>query len=292
MRLFPGQCLAAVLLLMLLCQCRKAEVQADPGRTVLVSIDGNFLYEDELISVIPTDLTPEDSALFAQRFIRNWTSDMLLYRNALRNIGDTKEIDNLVENYRKALVVQKYERSLMDQKLSKTVTAQEIESFYNENSSLFVLQEPVIKGLLLKIPLSAPNLSRMRELYRKTDDESFDEIEKYGVRYAVRYEFFYDTWVPVSDVEMLLPGMDTSLERTLASTDHLEIKDSEFIYFLNVSEFVERGSVKPLEQAYDEIRKLLINSRQVEFIQQVKNELYDDALEKGRILFNNEGVTE
>jgi len=277
-----------VLMALSLVGCKKTEVQADPGRIVLVSIDGDFLYEDQLLSVMPTNLSEEDSALFVQRYIRNWTSDVLLYNNAQRNIADSKEIDALVENYRKALVVQKYERSLMDEKLSKVITAQEVETFYKENSSLFILKEPIIKGLLLKIPISAPNLNKMKELYRKTDDASFDEIEKYGVRYAVRYEFFYDNWVKVSDIETILPRSKEPLEKVLASKDHLEIKDDEFIYLLNVSEFVARGSIQPLEQANDEIRRLLINSRQVEFIQQIKDELYEDALERGTIRFNKD----
>jgi len=252
-----------------------------------VGVDGRYLYEDELLAVMLPEFSAEDSAEFVERYIRNWVSEWLLYQNARRNIPETKDIEELVESYREALILQRYEQRLMEQKLSAEISEDEIQSFYEENKSLFVLNESVIKGLLLKIPLSAPNLNRIRELYRKTDGESLDEIEKYGVRYAVRYESFYDSWTPVTDIQSILPQLNQPLDRLLEQNTALETKDDKFVYFLNVSEFIPRGSAKPMDQARPQIQELLMNSREAGFMQRIKEELYDNAVSSGRITFFN-----
>lgn len=270
--------------------CRQTQVsgQPDQSKNVLVSIDGNYLYREDLETVLPFGLSPEDSAAFAQRYIRNWVSELLLFQNAERNIPDTREIDLLVENYRRSLIVHNYEQKLIEQKFGDEITDADIQAFYNDNSRLFVLEDPVIKGLFLKIPASASGISKIRDLYTRTDDASFEEIEKYSIRYAVRYEMFYDSWTSISDIESMLPPMDQPLEERLKQKRSLELRDKEFIYLLNVSEIMSRGSVQPLEEVRAEIRGLLLNNSEVEFMQRIKDELYETALSKDRINFIEE----
>ena len=141
---------------------------------------------------------------------------------------DDKQIEELVENYRRSLIVHEYQQLLIEQKIEQDITMQEIETFYNDNKNLFVLEEPILKGLFIKLPLSAPNQNSIMKLYRLRDDESYDEIEKYCIRNAPYYEFFYDYWHSVSDIEILLPSMEVSLQDYLNKNDYLEIKDDEF----------------------------------------------------------------
>lgn len=273
---------------LLFVSCRKTEtVEYAPGKTPLVELDGNVLYEEDLLQVLPLNVSEEDSTLFADRYIENWLSELLLFQNAERNVRDDKYIEELVENYRRSLIVHEYQQLLIEQKIEQEITDQEITAFYQENSNLFVLDEPILKGLFIKLPLSAPNQSNIKRLYRLRDDESYDEIEKYCIRYAPYYEFFYDYWHPISDIEILLPSMETSLEDYLAKNDYLEIKDDESLYLLNVSEYLPKGSVEPIEQAEDRIKRLLINNKEVSYIRKIKKDLYNTAIENNRVIFHN-----
>ena len=224
-----------VSLILLSCNKRE-EVKYVSGKTPLVELDGNVLYQEDLLQVLPVDISEADSAQFANRYIENWLSELLLYQNAERNVRDDKQIEELVENYRRSLIVHEYQQLLIEQKIEQDITMQEIETFYNDNKNLFVLEEPILKGLFIKLPLSAPNQNSIMKLYRLRDDESYDEIEKYCIRNAPYYEFFYDYWHSVSDIEILLPSMEVSLQDYLNKNDFLEIKDDEFLYLLNVSE--------------------------------------------------------
>lgn len=268
------------------CKWNKSVTEYIQGKTPVLEINGDVLYAEDIRQVIPLGLSDADSALFAERYIRNWAQDVLFYQNAIRNIPDTKDIDRLVENYRRSLFEHEYQRRLIEQKFSSEISQEEIEQFYNDNRRLFVLDESLIKGLFLKIPNRSHDLADIRRLYTQMDDESFEEIEKYCIRNAARCEFFYDNWRTVAEIEVLLPAMDEPLEKELKSGVNMEFKDEEYIYLLNVSEFVARGGIEPLDHASTRIRGLLINSNEVTYMRKIKEDLYDAALERNRIIFH------
>ena len=286
-RSIVGAGLLVVLLSLSVASCRwkKNVTQYIQGKTPVVEINGDVLYAEDIKQAIPLGLSMADSALFADRYIRNWAQDVLFYQNAIRNIPDTKDIDRLVENYRRSLFEHEFQRRLIEQKFSSEISDDEIEQFFNENQRLFVLDESLVKGLYLQIPIRSHDLSDIRKLYTRQDDESFEEIEKYSIRNAARCEFFYDNWRTVAELEVLLPPMEKTLESQLKDKNSFEFKDEDYIYLLNVSEFAPKGGIEPLDHARARIRGLLINSNEVEYMRKIKEDLYEAALENNRIIF-------
>ena len=268
------------------CKWKKSVTEYVYGKTPIVEIGQDVLYAEDIKQVLPLGLSDADSTLFAEQFIRNWAQDVLFYQNAIRNIPDTKDIDRLVENYRRSLIEHEYQRRLIEQKFSSEITDDEIEQFFNDNQRLFVLDESLVKGLFLKISNKSHDLSDIRKLYTQQDDESFEEIEKYSIRNAARCEFFYDNWRSVAELEVLLPVMDQPLESLLRENRSFEFKDEEYIYLLNVSEYAPKGGIEPLDHARSRIRGLLINSNEVSYMRKIKEDLYDAAIEKNRIIFH------
>lgn len=256
------------------------------GKTPIVEIGTDVLYAEDIKQVVPLGLSEADSTLFAREFIKNWAQDVLFYQNAIRNIPDTKDIDRLVENYRRSLIEHEYQRRLIEQKFSSEIADEDIEQFYNDNERLFVLDESLLKGLFLKISNKSHDLGDIRKLYTRQDDESFEEIEKYSIRNAARCEFFYDNWRTVAEIEVLLPGLDKPLESMLRENNSFEFRDEEYIYLLNVSEYALKGGIEPLDHARSRIRGLLINSNEVSYMRKIKEDLYDAAIEKNRIIFH------
>jgi len=274
------------ILFLVSCKGKKSVTEYIYGKTPIVEIGNDVLYAEDIKQVLPLGLSDTDSTLFAQQFIKNWAQDVLFYQNAIRNIPDTKDIDRLVENYRRSLIEHEYQHRLIDQKFSSETAEEDIEQFYNDNERLFVLDESLLRGLFLKISNKSHDLSDIRKLYTRQDDESFEEIEKYSIRNAARCEFFYDNWRTVAEIEVLLPPLDEPLEDMLKDNGSFEFKDEEYIYLLNVSEFAPKGGIEPLDHARSRIRGLLINSNKVSYMRKIKEELYDAAIEKNRIIFH------
>ncbi len=215
--------------LLILLFCGSCKEQHDHGgRTPLVELDGNFLYHEDLQAVLPAGLSKDDSLLFAEHYIRNWAEDVLLYEKAQSNIPNSGEIDKLVENYRKALIMHAYQQALINQTLSEEISETELADYYEKHQELFKVESPLIKGLFIKVPLTAPQLSSVRRWYRTENREAVEHLEKYSLQNAVKYEYFYDKWVPITEVMDLMPLKVPDAGEYLNKNRHVELKDTAF----------------------------------------------------------------
>ena len=268
--------------IVLLCACKP---QYDhKGKTPLVEVAGNFLYEEDLRLALPLNLTSQDSALFVERFIKNWVEETLFFQKAEGNIPDSERVLELVENYRRSLITHTYQLELVSQKLSGEITEEEIADYYEKNKSLFLLNEPIVKGLFIKVPLHAQGLSDVRKWYKKNTQEAVENLEKYSLRNAVTYDYFYDYWKQVKDIAAVMPLKDVVTENNYLDTHRdIEQKDTAFHYFLHIEDFQGVGKEKPLDFVREEIKEILINLKQADFINRVKDELYQEASEDNQI---------
>ena len=254
------------------------------GKTPLVEVAGNYLYQEDLQSALPLNLSADDSVLFAENYIRTWVEDVLLFDKAEDNVRDDGKVKTLVENYRRALVMHAYQEELVRQQLSEEITQAQLSEYYEQNKGLFVLEKPLVKGLFMKVPLQSPGWSEVRRLYKQRTSEAIEKLEKYSLRNAVTYDYFYDRWRPLEEVEAMMPVKkgETAAARLKTGSD-VELKDTAFHYFLHIEEYLGKNEPKPLEVAQEEIKEILINLKRVEFINRVKEDLYRQAQEKNGI---------
>ena len=254
------------------------------GRVPLVGVAGKFLYQDDLQAALPMNLSADDSVLFAENYIKNWVEDVLLFEKAEGNIPGNERIKSLVESYRKALVMHTYQEALIKQDLANEITQDEVVEFYEKNKQLFVLDKPLVKGLFMKVPLKTSKLSDVRRWYKRNTQEAIEQLEKYSLLNAVTYDYFYDHWRPLEEIEALIPGKTWKSDSDyLKQNPNVELKDTAFHYFLHVEEFQGKGEQKPLDFAEEEIKEILINLKRVEFINAVKKDLYRQASDKNKI---------
>ena len=256
------------------------------GKTPLVEVSGEFLYKEDLQAALPLNISKDDSVLFAEHYIRNWIEDALLFDKAEGNIPDNDKISKLVENYRRALIMHTYQEELVNQKLANDISEEEINAYYEKNKELFRLDNPLVKGLFIKVPLSSPDLGNVRVWYRKNNQDIIEKLEKYSLRNAVSYDYFYDRWTSVPDVAAKIPlkVLDT-YENYLDKNRNVEVKDTAFCYFLHIEDFLGKDKQKPLDFARDEIKEILINLKRVEFINKVKEDLYQRASDRNKIIY-------
>lgn len=256
------------------------------GKTPLVEVSGEFLYKEDLQAALPLNISKDDSVLFAEYYIRNWIEDALLFDKAEGNIPDNDKISKLVENYRRALIMHTYQEELVNQKLANDISEEEINAYYEKNKELFRLDNPLVKGLFIKVPLSSPDLGNVRVWYRKNNQDVIEKLEKYSLRNAVSYDYFYDRWTSVPDVAAKIPlkVLDTDANY-LDKNRNVEVKDTAFCYFLHIEDFLGKDKQKPLDFARDEIKEILINLKRVEFINKVKEDLYQRASDRNKIIY-------
>ena len=266
--------------------CKKAIQTDEPD--ALVKVNDRILTRNEVESLIPKGTTSADSLLLAESYIKKWVKDELVLKIAQRNLGSDKEpIDKLVDAYRRSLLRYRYQEKLIQEKLSDEIQESDVLTYYDTNKEKFVLDKNLIKGLFLKVPADAPNLSEVKTWYKSGNVASLEKIEKYSIQNAAIYEYFFDKWVDFDEIRNNIPNQISNPESFLRTNKTLEVTDSSFCYFLNIRQVLLKGQVEPFEYAEPRIREILINQRKLDFIKEFEEELYNDALDGGDVIFYN-----
>lgn len=236
----------------------------------------------EQIEMLTAGLAPEDSSRVAQHYIRQWAIDLIEYDKAKDQTNKT--IEQLVEDYRRSLYLHEYEQKLIAQRMSRSVEDTLIQSFYNLHSDHLILSETILRGLLLVVPNEAPNLNDLRKKIQQPEtEENIEWIEKFAYQYAVGYELFLEEWRTMSEIIVLLPFEKDNLDTELKKKRQIEVQDTVNTYLLQVTELSMKGDLKPLTYARKEIEDILLRQRQVEFLQNERNALYENAIELGKL---------
>ncbi|MGL5561874.1 MAG: peptidyl-prolyl cis-trans isomerase [Tannerellaceae bacterium] len=254
---------------------------------VVVTVQDHSLTKEEIELSMPKGLSRVDSIVVAENLIKNWIVEQLLYDVAKRNTASQqKEVEQLVEKYEKSLILNLYQEMLVNERLTPEIKDLDIRSFYEENKERFKLDKNIIKGLFLKIPIDAPNLTQIREWYKSTNERSLENIEKYSIQNASVYDYFYDKWVDFDEVVDKIPIHISDPIKFLREKKNIEVSDSLYVYLLNISETLLIGNSAPYEFAEPMIRELLINQKRLNFIKSIEEDLYNDALRKGVIQYS------
>lgn len=255
------------------------------GKTPLVSIDKEFLYLEDVVRVYAANMPVADSVGFVNNYVRDWLENTLLLRVANRNIPEGKDVARLVEDYRKSLVLNMYQDRLIEQQLKREIPETEVQSFYERNKELFILDKPMIRGLYLKVPKSASKINSVRKWVGGATSEDVEKLEKYSLTNAIVYEYFTDNWRKLETLAAKMPITAEELLLRLKKDNVIEFNDAEAVYFVNATELLLKGEQKALEMAYNEIESLLLNSLKVNFINEVKRDLLEQSINSGEIKF-------
>lgn len=264
---------------------KKDSTTVDPAQNPVVTVKGQTLYRATLNEVLPVGLSPEDSTEAAQSYINMWINDLLMYDKAKQNITNQEEVDMLVQNYRKSLIANIYQEQLLRQQLSKLISENELKAYYEQNKERFGLEENIIKGLYLKVPVGSSHLSNFQKWYKQGTNDAIENIEKNSLQNVVGYEYFYDRWVDFDEVLDNIPTLITDQRQFLQTNKNLEVRDSSFVYLLNIKEYKLAGNDAPYEYIKGQLSEIFTEQRKADFLKQVQKDLYDKAVSDEEIKF-------
>lgn len=239
-----------------------------------------------LYSAIPNHLNDEDSVFFAQDYINRWIRSELLLRKAELNLTpEEKDVEALLDEYRRSLLVHQYQQKLLEQKFSPFITGSEIKECYDEMIDNFKLTDPILKGVFVIVPKTAPNIETIKNLYQSDQQEDMVKLEAYCFQNAKKYEVFFDHWLPITEINNKLPEPISRSEQFIRYNKQYETSDSLFHYFLSIKEYKLSAEVAPLDYVEEKIKAILLNKKRMAFIKQIESDLYEDALKNKTIKF-------
>lgn len=265
--------------------CKKESVETDMSKSPVVTVNNETLYKAELDDAVPRNLSAEDSTAIAQSYIKMWINTRLIYNKAKQNIVNKEEIDQLVEDYRKSLITNSFQEQLIREHFSKSVKDNELQDYYEKNKDKIKLKENIVKGLFLKVPVDSKELANFQKWYKQTNDDAVENIEKKRLQNAVGYEYFYNDWVNFSTLAENLPLPIDDEAQFLRTNKNIEVRDSSFVYLLNIKEYKLTGDEAPFDYIKNHLMEIYIEQQRSDYLKQVHDDLYNKAVSDGEIKF-------
>jgi hypothetical protein len=169
---------------------------------------------------------------------------------------------------------------MMLEKMDTTISDQELEKYYSTNEKSFSLNENIVKALFIKLPKETPDLDKIRRLAKSNNQNDLQQLESYCFQFAEKFDDFNEKWISMSRLSVELQQDIGNEENFLKSYTFFETSDATSVYLIAIRDYRLRSTLAPYDYVKDDIKRIIWNTRRVEFIQSLENGIYNDALKK------------
>jgi len=278
------QKIIVILFLILVVSCNFKKHENDE---IIVRVGKRALYTSDIAFATPDNLSVIDSTNFAKKYIDKWIRNQLLLEKAELNL--TKNVDNIqkqLDDYRTFLLINKYQQELLLQKLDTIVTNEDIEKYYSERSGDFKLKYNILKINYIKLPIATYDADKVRRWYRSDNEDDLADLEDYCYQNAHEFEFS-DEWIKFDDFLQMVPIQVKDQVDYLNKRQSIEVNDSLYTYFVRIKDYKIIADTSPLQFVRNDLKNIILNKRKIEFLTELENNIYLDALDKNKIEFFN-----
>ncbi|MFM7015078.1 MAG: hypothetical protein ACKOX3_02010 [Bacteroidota bacterium] len=250
-------------------------------KTIIAKAYDKELFLEDVKKSIPTGTSKKDSIAILQSYIQNWLQKQVLLKLAEDNLDEElKNVDAQLEEYRNSLMAYAYEREYVREKLDTTISNEEIEKYYTDHPENFQLKDNIVQCVYFKVPINAPKLDRVRQLYKSEKEKDKQQLQEYCYQFATDYYFNENDWLLFDELLKKAPISAYDKEQYLKNNRFIEVNDSSSIYFINIKGFKIKESLSPLNFETDNIRNLIINKRKLDLIAKMEKDAYTNAIKE------------
>jgi len=251
-------------------------------RIAVAEVGKDILYFDEIPNVILNGINKTDSTSVIQNYINKWAKRELLLQKAEENLSPAlkDEIVKQLDETRTNLVIYQYQRQMMLEKMDTVLTDNELENYYAANEKSFILSTNIVKALFIKLPVETPNIEKIKILARSNDQKDLQQLESYCYQFAEKFDDFDEEWVSMDKLLVELQQDIENEESFLKRNTFYETSDSGSVCLISIRDYRLIGSVAPYEYIKNDIKRIIWNSRRIEFLQSLENGIYNDALKE------------
>ena len=243
----------------------------------------SFLSKDEFQSLIQGGKI-NDSISMANSIINNWAIEKILIERAELNLNETKlqKIQSLAEDYKSNLLSEAYLEALVNSTINLEVDSIEILNLYENNKSLFDLNEDIFKLVYVELPLDFSDTYVVRSKIKrfKRDDQIF--LDSISFRFK-SFSLTTEEWISQNSLIQKFPFLTNYNYRSLKNYNFFQFKDSLSLYLIKIKESVKKGDISPIDYVLPTLEYMSLNKRKKELMLSIKTDILKDALEKNKL---------
>jgi len=271
-----------LLVIIFIVSCDSEEIVQEKAKVARVG--SVYLYEEVLDEDVQNGLGKEDSLLFRNQLINNWIEEQIVLQKAEEVLPqDAKDVKDRLENYRKSLIIYAYEQQFIKERLDTAVSSIEIEEYYAAHKDDFMLKDYIVKALYLKVSKGTPDIEKPQLHFKLEQEADVNEMRYYADLYAVQFHYNPDQWLFFEDVLKVIPLEAVNTESFLRKKKKIMFEDDNFIYFVNITDFMLKDAISPLSFEKEKIKTILLNLRTIDLRNKLREDLYNDAIKAQQV---------
>ena len=241
-----------------------------------------YLYRSELAVLMPSGIAAQDSVSYSKAVIEKWIVGQLKQQEAEKLFSNSEsDIDRLVEEYRRSLLVHRLDRHYLESEPCLEITDKDIVAYYYAHKSDFRLSQPMVKGEVFAMDEKFRHREQLLKWFNSPKREHREDfVELCRKNNLLHIQF--DEWVSFSDYLSNLPLLRTSKHDGLLDNRKLQrIHHNKTYYYFRISSALKVGDTMPLEMAKENIRQILINRHRADVIHRQEERIMNNAISSG-----------
>ena len=264
------------------------------GEVVVAKVDEKVYLLKDLKSQLPSGMTKPDSLARVNDILTRWIKKELLLKMAEDNLDESqKDLTKELEEYKNSLLIHRYQSQLLSQKLDTVLTPEDIRNYYASHPEKFTLDFNIVKAVYVEIPKNLAKSDQIKRWMSENSSRSMSELESYSFQYASKFDHFNSEWVDLNTILARIPGVNESPEQILKGTKFHQFSDLNNYYFLLINDYIPAGEKAPYDFVKDRIESLILNTRKMEFLQDLEKNIYEKGKRENRFTIkelNNNGT--
>ena len=230
-------------------------------------------------SELMTNYSEEDSIVRANNVINNWAIKKILIERAKLNLDESRlnEIESLVEDYRSDLLSDSYLEALVNSTINLVVDSSEIQSLFDSNKNLFLLNEDIYRLISIELPQDFSDTYEVRKRIRRFNEKDQYFLDSISFRYN-NYSFDSKTWVSEKKLLNEFDFLNSYSYRSLKNYNFYQFKDSLSLYLIKIVDSARKGEISPIENVLSTLEYMSLNQRKKEVMLKIKANILKDAL--------------
>lgn len=230
-------------------------------------------------SELMTNYSEEDSVAKANSVINNWAINKILIERAKLNLTESRlnEIESLVDDYRSDLLSDSYLEALVNSTINLEVDSSEIQSLFDSNKNLFLLNEDIYRLIFIELPQDFSDTYEVRKRIRRFNEKDQYFLDSISYRYN-SYSFDTKTWVSEKKLLNEFDFLNSYSYRSLKNYNFYQYKDSLSLYLIKIVDSARKGEISPIENVLSTLEYMSLNQRKKEVMLKIKANILKDAL--------------
>ena len=252
--------------------------QKNSKEVVVAECYGKYLYESDLVGIVPEGTTIMDSIQRVSTFIDSWVRRQVLIHQAENNLNvEELDLKKQMDEYRNSLVIYAYESQLINQKLDTAVSEDEIAEYYEQNKEDFQLRNTMVRVAYVILEEDSKQEEAFRKLMSDPDTLLLQNIDVLAMYYAAKSYLDVDQWMRLDELTNIIPIEILNAESFLKKNKFVCFDMNEHIYMVRFVEYLLEESTSPLEMVRDNIKSVILAQRRQALIEKMHTSLYEKA---------------